>query len=44
VARIIDPSETNIDQLHHQYIQAIEQLFNINKGKYGLENVELAII
>ncbi|CAF4481548.1 unnamed protein product [Rotaria sp. Silwood2] len=44
VNQIIDPSQTDIDQLHYQYLQAIEQLYNINKANYGFEHVKLKII
>ncbi|CAF4233268.1 unnamed protein product [Adineta steineri] len=44
VNQIIDPSQTDIDQLHDQYLQAIEQLYDTNKANYGLEHVKLKII
>ncbi|CAF1494561.1 unnamed protein product, partial [Adineta steineri] len=44
VNQIIDPSQTDIDQLHDQYLQATEQLYNTNKANYGFENVKLEII
>ena len=44
VNQTIDPSQTEIDQLHHQYLQAIEQLYNINKANYGFEHVKFEII
>ncbi|CAF1263290.1 unnamed protein product [Rotaria sordida] len=44
VNQIIDPSQTDIDQLHYQYLHAIEQLYDINKANYGLEHVKLKII
>ncbi|CAF1532113.1 unnamed protein product [Rotaria sp. Silwood1] len=44
VNQIVDPSQTDIDQLHDQYLQAIEQLYNTNKANYGFENVKLEII
>ncbi|CAF1150368.1 unnamed protein product [Rotaria sordida] len=44
VNQIVDPTTTDIDQLHNEYIQAIEQLFETNKCQYGLEHVNLEII
>lgn len=44
VAQIIHPSQTDIDQLHQEYIQALEHLYDMEKAKYGFENVELKII
>ncbi|CAF4631625.1 unnamed protein product [Rotaria sp. Silwood1] len=44
VNKIVDPTATDIDQLHNEYIQAIEQLFEVNKCQYGLEHVNLEII
>ncbi|CAF2727303.1 unnamed protein product [Rotaria sp. Silwood2] len=44
VNQIIDPSQIDIDQLHDQYLQAIEQLYNTNKANYSFENVKLEII
>ncbi|CAF2796529.1 unnamed protein product [Rotaria sp. Silwood2] len=44
VNQIVDPTATDIDQLHNEYIQAIEQLFEANKCQYGLEHVNLEII
>lgn len=33
----VKPSEEQIDELHQKYITALNQLFEENKGKYGLE-------
>ncbi|CAF1241417.1 unnamed protein product [Rotaria sp. Silwood1] len=44
VVQIDYPTSTDIDQLHNDYIQAVEQLFIDNKNKYGFEHVQLEII
>ncbi|CAF0895187.1 unnamed protein product [Rotaria sp. Silwood1] len=44
VNKIVDPTATDIDQLHNEYIQPIEQLFEVNKCQYGLEHINLEII
>ena len=44
VAQTMDPSQTDIDQLHHQYLQAVQELYHRSRAKYGLEHVELDII
>jgi hypothetical protein len=38
------PTSNHIDQLHTEYLQAVEQLFVDNKDKYELEHVKLEII
>jgi hypothetical protein len=40
----IDATCEDVDKLHNQYIQAVEQLFEFNKTKYGLGHVKLEII
>ncbi len=40
----LDATSENIDQLHYEYIQAVEQLFEFNKKKYGLGHVKLEIV
>jgi len=40
----IDPTSEDIDKLHNEYLQAIQQLYEDNKTKYGLSHVELEII
>jgi hypothetical protein len=44
VVQIDHPTSEDIDQLHNDYLQAVEQLFVENKDKYGLEHVKLEII
>ena len=44
VTRVVEPSETEIDQLHQQYLLAVEQLYNSNKANYGFEHVQLEIV
>ncbi len=40
----IDATSEDIDKLHNEYIQAVEQLFEFTKTKYGLGHVKLEII
>ncbi len=40
----VNPTSEDIDQLHNQYMQGIEQLYEHNKNKFGLGLVELEII
>ncbi len=40
----VNPTSDDIDQLHNQYMQTVEQLFELNKNKYGLGHVKLEII
>ncbi|CAF1033350.1 unnamed protein product [Adineta ricciae] len=40
----VNPTSGNIDELHHRYIQEIEQLYEDNKHKHGLGHVNLEII
>jgi hypothetical protein len=40
----IDPTVEDTDKLHYEYIQAVEQLFEMNKNKYGLGHVKLEIV
>ncbi len=44
VNKNINATPDDIDQLHCKYIQAVEQLFEYNKNKYGLEHVNLEIV
>ncbi len=44
VNKHINATSHEIDQLHREYIQALEQLFEYNKHKYGLKHVKLQII
>lgn len=44
VNRIIDPSQTDVDQLHRHYLQALEQLYAMNRAAYGFEHVKLEIM
>ena len=44
VIQINNPTSNDIDQLHQRYLQALEQLFEDNKEKYGLKHVNLKII
>ncbi|UJR08480.1 hypothetical protein I4U23_012747 [Adineta vaga] len=40
----VNPTSDDIDQLHHQSMQEIEQLYEDNKNTYALEYVNLEII
>ncbi|CAF1060120.1 unnamed protein product [Adineta ricciae] len=40
----VNPSTEDIGQLHEQYMQAVEELFETNKDKYGLGHVKLEIV
>jgi hypothetical protein len=40
----MNATSEDIDKLHNEYIQAVEQLFEYNKKKYGLGHVKLEII
>jgi hypothetical protein len=40
----MNPTSNDIDQVHQEYTQAIEQLYEENKNNYGLGYVELEII
>jgi hypothetical protein len=44
VIQINYPTSNDIEQLHNDYLLAVEQLFVENKDKYGLEHVKLEII
>ncbi|CAF1182345.1 unnamed protein product [Rotaria sordida] len=44
VVQIDHPTSNDINQLHNEYLQAVEQLFVENKNKYGLGHVKLEII
>mgnify|MGYP000527759482 CR=1 FL=1 len=44
VEKNANPTAEDIDRLHYEYIQALEQLFEINKIKYNLEHVKLEIV
>ncbi|CAF1223141.1 unnamed protein product [Rotaria sordida] len=44
VKQNINPTSEEIDELHNQYIQAVEQLFEVNKHKYSLGHVKLEIV
>jgi hypothetical protein len=44
VNKNVNATSEDIDQLHRDYIQAVEQLFEYNKNKYGLGHVKLEII
>lgn len=40
----MNATSEDIDQLHKKYIQSVEELFEVNKNKYGLEHVKLEIV
>ncbi len=42
-AKVPNPSEEQIDQLHQLYETAMAKLFEENKGKYGFEDRKLEI-
>jgi hypothetical protein len=42
--QVSQPTAQNIDQLHSDYLQAVERLFEQNKNKYGMGHATLAII
>lgn len=44
VVQIDHPTSNDIDRLHNDYLQAVDQLFVENKDKYGLAHVKLEII
>lgn len=44
VARTDNITPDGIDQLHNEYIQAVEQLFIENKDKYNFRHTKLEII
>ena len=44
VNQLIDPSASDIDRLHQQYLQAMVQLFEANKNKHGMAHVKLKIV
>ncbi|CAF4623319.1 unnamed protein product [Rotaria sp. Silwood2] len=33
-----NPTSEDVDKLHHEYLQAVEELFEVNKHKYRLEH------
>ncbi|CAM2704097.1 unnamed protein product [Rotaria socialis] len=44
VTQNTDPTSEDIDRLHIAYVQAVEQLFEINKNNYKLGHVKLEIV
>lgn len=40
----LNATSDEIDQLHIQYIKAVEQLFENNKNSYNLGHVKLEIV
>ncbi|CAF4525374.1 unnamed protein product [Rotaria sp. Silwood2] len=44
VKQNVNPTSEDIDQLHNEYIQAVEELFEVNKHKYKLGHVKLEIV
>lgn len=44
VKQNVNATSDEIDQLHNEYIQAVEQLFELNKNKYRLDHVKLEIV
>lgn len=44
VTQMIDPSQAEIDRLHSEYLQAIEQLYDSNKTDCGFEHVNLDVV
>ncbi|CAF1005135.1 unnamed protein product [Adineta steineri] len=44
VKQNINPISQDIDQIHNEYIRAVEQLFEFNKNKYDLGHVNLEIV
>lgn len=40
----LNATSEEIDQLHREYIQSVEQLFEFNKDRYGLGHVKLKIV
>lgn len=44
VDKNIDPTQFDIDQLHSQYLNAVETLYYTNRDTYGLAHVPLKII
>ncbi|CAF1328013.1 unnamed protein product [Rotaria sp. Silwood1] len=39
-----NPTDNDVDKLHHEYIQAVEELFEVNKHTYRSEHVKLEIV
>lgn len=44
IEKNLNATPKDINQLHENYIQAVQHLFDYNKNKYGLEHVELEIM
>ena len=44
VKQNLNPTCVSIDQLHNEYINAVKQLFEMNKTKYKFEHVKLEIV
>ena len=44
VQAILDPSSAEIDRLHQEYLQSVEQLFETQKVNYGFGHVSLQLI
>jgi hypothetical protein len=44
VTQIVDPTSADIDKLHHEYLQAVKELYEVNRNRYGLGHVKLEII
>lgn len=36
VKQTSNPAQEEIDELHQQYLKALQELFEENKGKYGI--------
>lgn len=44
VPKSVNPSAEEVDRVHRQYIDALVQLFNEHKARYGAPEAELTII
>ena len=44
VTQILEPSEVEIDSLHLQYLDALTELFDVHKDKYGYSGTTLEFI
>ena len=40
----LNATSEDIDQVHRKYIRSVEELFQLNKDKYGLGRVKLEVI
>lgn len=34
--RVESPNDEQIEQLHNKYVEGLKQLFEVNRGKYGV--------